>query len=118
MLEGLESSGRKLLVISATNLPDELDDALLSRFHHKINVTKPDSGQRKEILQKQMTQKMLMPDETVNLDEIVRQTAGLQGRDLRNLMKLAKMNLINSIPREEKERLNQDSKRERRLNYS
>ncbi len=108
MTEGLESSGRKLLLIAATNLPDELDDALLSRFHHKISVTKPDSGQRKEILQKQMTQKMLMPDETVNLDEIVRQTAGLQGRDLRNLMKLAKMNLINSIPREEKERLNQD----------
>jgi len=109
MLEGLESSGRKLLVMAATNVPDELDDALLSRFHYKINVTKPDSEQRKEILQKQMTQKMLVPDETVNLDEIVRQTAGLQGRDLRNLMKLAKMNLINGIPREEKERLNQDS---------
>lgn len=107
--EGVNQSNKKVLLIGATNRPHALDEGILSRFHHKIEIKKLNEPQRKELLSKQLEQKKLTPDDSVDLETMARQTEGLSGRDIRNLMKLAKQELVKRIPIAEKERLEHDA---------
>lgn len=107
--EGVSQGNKKVLLIGATNRPFALDDAILSRFHHKLEIQKLNPEQRKEVLEKQMAQKKLKADPSVDLEQMAKLTEGFRGRDLRNLMKLAKQEIIRRIPRQEKERLEHDA---------
>lgn len=109
LTEGVSQGNKKVLLIGATNRPKALDEAILSRFHHKLEIQKLDTSQRKELLTKQMAQKKLVPDATVSMDELAKLTEGLSGRDLRNMMKLAKQELTRQIPVSEKLRLENDA---------
>ena len=105
LTEGIEKDKKKVLLIGATNRPEALDPAILSRFHHKIQVGKLTAPQRKLLLEKQMAQKMLKPDKSVDLDEVVKETNGFSGRDIRNVMKLSQEMLIDQLPITEMEEL-------------
>jgi len=111
MTEGVNSNNnKKVLLIGATNRPDSLDDGILSRFHYKETIGKLDTKQRKTLLEKQMNEKKLEGDKSVDLHELARKTEGMSGRDLRNVMKLAKQSLIRQMPESEKMRLEHDAK--------
>ena len=75
-----------IVVIAATNRDDILDDALLrpGRFDRKIQVSLPSVQGRKKILGVHARDKKL--DESVNLNDIAKQTTGFSGADLANLM--------------------------------
>ncbi len=75
-----------VILIAATNRPDILDPALLrpGRFDRQIVVDRPDLVGRRAILKVHSRGKPLADD--VDLDVLARQTPGMTGADLANLV--------------------------------
>jgi len=83
-MDGFSSRGQ-LVVIAASNLLDKLDPALLrpGRFDRQIFVSPPAAAGREAILGVHTANKPL--GESVDLQVVARQTAGLTGADLANI---------------------------------
>ncbi len=75
-----------IIVIAATNRPDILDPALLrpGRFDRQVTVNYPDIKGREEILKVHTRNKSL--EDSVDLKEVAKTTAGFTGADLANLL--------------------------------
>jgi len=77
-----------VLTIAATNLPWNIDSAILSRFGARLlYVPLPDAEGRRQILEKQIIGKgyeLAFP-----IKELVKKTKGFSGRDLSNLVNIA-----------------------------
>jgi cell division protease FtsH len=75
-----------VIVIAATNRADVLDPALLrpGRFDRQVTLDLPDANGRLAILQVHARSRPIA--EGVDLDYVARQTAGLAGADLENLL--------------------------------
>ena len=73
-----------IYLVGATNVPEQLDEAVLSRFRRKIPVPKPDSSQRRAVLQGLFE---TLPQELVQLDydAITEATEGYTQRKLTKL---------------------------------
>jgi cell division protease FtsH len=84
-MDGFDSD-TTVIVVAATNRPDILDPALLrpGRFDRKVVVDRPDRHGREQILQVHARGKPLASD--VDLGVIARQTPGMVGADLENLL--------------------------------
>lgn len=74
-----------VIILAATNRADILDRALLraGRFDRQIHVELPDLEERKAIFK--VHSKVLIMDETVNIDFLARQTPGFSGADIANV---------------------------------
>ena len=85
-MDGFASS-QGIVVIAATNRPEDLDDALLrpGRFDRKVYVPYPDMKGRRAILQTHAQGKPIEAQEKA-LDVIAQTTPGMSGADLANLM--------------------------------
>ena len=75
-----------IIVIAATNRPDVLDPALMrpGRFDRQVVLDRPDINGRLAVLQVHSRGKPL--EESVNLEQLARQTPGFSGADLENLV--------------------------------
>ena len=75
-----------VIVMAATNRPDILDPALLrpGRFDRRVVLDNPDIKGRSQILKVHAKGKPI--SETVNLDNIAKDTHGFSGADLANLI--------------------------------
>ncbi len=95
-MDGITSRG-DVMVIAATNRPDQVDPALLrpGRFDRIVYVPPPDYKSRLEILKVHTRNIPLSSD--VNLEEIARLTEGYSGADLALLVKEAAMFEIRKI---------------------
>merc|ERR1712232_1058886 len=110
--DGVQSGDNKdrILLVGATNLPWELDDAALRRFSKRILVNKPDSAQReyliKQILygredaneckqQKEPSLNVKMSKKEIA--QIVLLTDGYSASDLKNLVNDAAMGPVRDI---------------------
>ena len=84
-LDGFDDTSSTIL-IAATNRPDILDPALLrpGRFDRHITVDRPDVKGREEILKVHMKEKKFADD--VDTSILARQTPGMVGADLENLV--------------------------------
>lgn len=84
-MDGFDSE-TTVIIIAATNRPDILDPALLrpGRFDRKVVVDRPDRRGREAILQVHARGKPLAPD--IDLNVISKQTPGMVGADLENLL--------------------------------
>ena len=84
-MDGFDSD-TTVIVIAATHRPDILDPALLrpGRFDRRIVVDRPDRRGREAILEVHARGKPLGPD--VDLNVISKQTPGMVGADLENLL--------------------------------
>ncbi|MDD5103297.1 MAG: ATP-dependent zinc metalloprotease FtsH [Candidatus Peribacteraceae bacterium] len=84
-MDGFEQ-GTNVIVIAATNRPDVLDVALLrpGRFDRRIFIDKPDLEAREQILRVHCRNKKLAKG--VRLHDVAKQTVGLTGADLENIM--------------------------------
>lgn len=80
------STKEGVIVLSATNMPEVLDPALLraGRFDRRVTVQPPDKAGREAILKVHTRNVPLGPD--VDLLGVASMTAGLVGADLRNLV--------------------------------
>ncbi|KAF5093975.1 hypothetical protein D0Z00_003760 [Geotrichum galactomycetum] len=86
--DGLTSEGR-ILVLGATNRPNDIDDAILRRMPKRFPVKLPDRAQRRRILEIML--KDAKVDPTFNIDEVATRTAGLSGSDIREACRNAAM---------------------------
>ncbi len=74
-----------VIVMAATNRPDVLDAALLrpGRFDRRVFIDKPDLEARKKILEVHARNKKMGK---ITLEDVAKQTVGLTGADLENVM--------------------------------
>ncbi|MGC8699040.1 MAG: AAA family ATPase [Candidatus Acidifodinimicrobium sp.] len=87
-LSGISSQDNKnLLIIGCTNLLDNLDPALVSRFKTKIYFGMPDKSDRLDIISKYA--KNLSREELESLSE---KTQGFSGRDIESMASIAESN--------------------------
>ncbi|MDZ7705679.1 MAG: AAA family ATPase [Trueperaceae bacterium] len=99
LMDGLDGRGQ-VLVIGATNRPDDLDPALRrpGRFEREVSVGVPDQAGRLEILQVH-TRSMPLGDD-VSLGDLAARTYGFVGADLAALCREAALERIRlSLPR-------------------
>ena len=75
-----------VIVLAATNRPETLDAALLraGRFDRQVLVDKPDFAGRLAILK--VHSKDVKLDESVDMETVAKQTAGMAGADLANII--------------------------------
>ncbi|RRJ30977.1 ATP-binding protein [Halocatena pleomorpha] len=90
-----------VLLIGATNHPDQLDAAAWRRFDEIVNFPKPDSQMRADIL-RVITRKMDI--ENFDPEAVANKTEGLTGSDLRLVLREAVLNALT----EERTTLTQD----------
>lgn len=93
LMDGLKSRGQ-IVVMAATNRPDDIDEALRrpGRFDREIKINPPGEAGRKEILQIHTRGMPLEKD--VNFDEIAHKTIGFTGADLEVLCKESALKAI------------------------
>ncbi len=99
LMDGLDNRGQ-VLVIGATNRPDDLDPALRrpGRFEREVTVGVPDQAGRLEILQVHTRSMPLSAD--VSLEDLAGRTYGFVGADLAALCREAALERIRlSLPR-------------------
>ncbi len=84
-MDGFEQ-GTNVIVMAATNRPDVLDVALLrpGRFDRRIFIDKPDLNARQKILEVHARNKKM--GKSIKMSDVARQTVGLTGADLENIM--------------------------------
>ena len=85
-LDGFETTD-DVLFIMATNNPDALDEAVLSRMSKKIHITNPDYATRLGILE--ITAKKMKLEDGCDLDKIAKNLAGFNGRTISAIMNQA-----------------------------
>ena len=85
-LDGFETTD-DVLFIMATNNPDALDEAVLSRMSKKIHITNPDYATRLGILE--ITTKKMKLEDNCDLDKIAKNLAGFNGRTISAIMNQA-----------------------------
>ena len=90
----IESSKAPVLVLAATNRPQDLDKAFLRRLPMSIKMKAPDLVGRVDILTKMLIHDTLGPD--VDLILIAKQTENYTGSDLRELVRVTKLEKLKS----------------------
>nr|CAG4634692.1 EOG090X03KZ [Alona affinis] len=91
--DGLNTSiGERILVMGATNRPQELDEAVLRRFPKRIYVRLPDEGTRIALLTALLS-KHSNPLSDKQLTELAKLTSGYSNSDLTALAKDAALEL-------------------------
>ncbi|CAG2105424.1 unnamed protein product [Medioppia subpectinata] len=95
--DGIHSTNEdRILVMAATNRPQELDDAALRRFSKRIYISLPDCETRIILLEKLMS-KQNNPLSRRELQQLAAETEGYSGSDLTNLAKDAALGPIREM---------------------
>ncbi|XP_023305328.1 spastin isoform X2 [Lucilia cuprina] len=88
--------GDRIVVLAATNRPQELDEAALRRFTKRVYVALPDLETR-ELLLRRLLQKQGSPLDTDALKRLAKLTEGYSGSDLTALAKDAALEPIREL---------------------
>ncbi|XP_059179772.1 spastin-like [Centropristis striata] len=95
--DGVQSEGDdRVLVMGATNRPQELDEAVLRRFAKRVYVALPDEKTRYTLL-KNLLGKHGNPLSTNELSQLSKDTRGYSGSDLTSLAKDAALGPIREM---------------------
>ncbi|XP_077585559.1 spastin [Stigmatopora nigra] len=95
--DGVQSGGDdRVLVMGATNRPQELDEAVLRRFAKRVYVSLPDEKTRATLLQ-HLLAKQGSPLGKNELSHLAKATAGYSGSDLTSLAKDAALGPIREL---------------------
>lgn len=86
-LDGVASKSGYVLVVAATNLLNQLDSAILSRFSQKLEIPLPTQPERAAILQTLLSGRPVAED--VDVHHVASICEGLSGRDLREIVSQA-----------------------------
>ncbi|XP_076003695.1 outer mitochondrial transmembrane helix translocase [Genypterus blacodes] len=101
--DGLDtSSTSQVMVMGATNRPQDVDPAILRRMPTTFHVGLPNNRQRQEILRLILAGENL--SNAINLKEIAERTDGYSGSDLRELCRDAAMYRVRDYVRKEQMR--------------
>ncbi|XP_041766421.1 spastin isoform X3 [Anopheles merus] len=94
------SEADRIVVMAATNRPQELDEAALRRFPKRVYVTLPDRDTR-ELLLRRLLQKQGSPLSDTDLAHLAQLTEGYSGSDLTALARDAALEPIRELNVEE-----------------
>lgn len=85
-MDGLDEKNSQVIILAATNRPDSLDPAALrpGRFDRRVTVPLPDMKGREQILNVHKKNKPLASN--VDLHKVAKNTVGMSGADLSNLL--------------------------------
>jgi katanin p60 ATPase-containing subunit A1 len=78
-----------VMVMGATNLPWDLDDALRRRFEKRVYIPLPNSVGRREMFNINM--KGIQVEESIDMDKLVQLTDGYSGADIANVCREASL---------------------------
>lgn len=92
-MDGVNSHNDGVLIIAATNLPWELDQAMLRRFERRIYIPLPDRKARLVLIKNSLKSACHELTES-QMDEIAAKTEGYSGADLATLIRDALMGAI------------------------
>jgi transitional endoplasmic reticulum ATPase len=87
------TKGEDVVVVSATNLPDEIDGAAWRRFDERIEVPPPDATARAAILRVHLRDRPVVTDE-IDWEEIKQATDGYVASDLEIIASTAARNAL------------------------
>ncbi|MCQ2818908.1 MAG: AAA family ATPase [archaeon] len=91
----------RILIIGATNLPQEIDDAFIRRLSKRLYIPLPNKASRKQLINNVLTKEQEKNNKYElsegDIDEIVNLTKGYSGSDLINVCREAAMMPIRSI---------------------
>ncbi|PVZ97252.1 hypothetical protein BB558_006533 [Smittium angustum] len=93
---GTTSEDDKILVIGATNRPQEIDEAARRRFRKRLYIPLPDSGGRKTIMENLLKKQSHCLTES-EIEDICKKTKGYSGSDMDGLCREAALGPIRSI---------------------
>ncbi|GBE85139.1 Protein MSP1 [Sparassis crispa] len=96
--DGLTSSTDRILVLGATNRPNDIDSAILRRMPKRFSVGLPDLDQRQKILSLMLTDTELDP--SLSLRTLAVELEGLSGSDLKEFCRNAAMRPMREFIRE------------------
>ncbi|KAF8827958.1 P-loop containing nucleoside triphosphate hydrolase protein [Lentinula edodes] len=96
--DGLLSSTDRILVLGATNRPNDIDSAIFRRLPKRFAVTLPDFDQRLKILKLMLQDVTLSPE--LSLEILAQASEGLSGSDLKELCRAAAMVPVRDYMRE------------------
>ncbi|KAF7798290.1 hypothetical protein EIP86_009509 [Pleurotus ostreatoroseus] len=96
--DGLLSGSDRILVLGATNRPNDIDSAILRRMPKRFSVGLPDLDQRLKILSLLLKDTNLVPD--FPLVKLGERTEGKSGSDLKDFCRNAAMVPMREIMRE------------------
>ncbi|XP_015925335.1 spastin [Parasteatoda tepidariorum] len=95
--DGLRSDGDdRILVMGATNRPQELDDAALRRFSKRVYVALPNQGTRIKLLEKLLSKQDNSLSKS-DIKQLAKLTDGYSGSDLTGLAKDASLGPIREL---------------------
>lgn len=102
-LDGFKSDNESILVLAATNLPWDIDSALLrpGRFARQIFIPPPDLDARSEIFRTKMSD---VPNEVTTWTQFAAKTEHYSGADIDGIIDSAKENVLAEILRSNIER--------------
>jgi len=96
-LDGAGTDGEeKILIVGATNRPQELDEAARRRLVKRLLIPLPEGEARRQIIVNLLAKERNDISES-DIDEIVKMTEGYSGADMANLCREAAMGPIRSI---------------------
>lgn len=81
---GHTTQGRRIVIMGATNRPQDIDEAFLRRMPLQIKVDLPGEEQRRQILRIFLAD-LHLPAGSVDIDRLSSETNGLSGSDLHEL---------------------------------
>jgi len=93
--------GDKILIVGATNRPQELDEAVKRRLEKRLYIPLPDKEARKvfitNLIEKEIKEGIMIDMSEADIDEIVDLTQGYSGADLKSLSTEASFVPIRSV---------------------
>ncbi|XP_035827724.1 fidgetin-like protein 1 isoform X2 [Aplysia californica] len=104
------ASEDRILVIGATNRPQEIDEAARRRFVKRLLIPLPEAVARRQIVSNLMSQQHSDLGDN-DVQAICDQTDGYSGADMNNLCREAALGPIRSIPLEQIETITSDQVR-------
>lgn len=93
-LDGIKSQSGDVFVLAATNRPEDVDGAVLSRFNRRIEIGLPGEAERAAILRVLLADKPVAFDLDSGCASLAARSDGQSGRDLRNQVERAEQNAI------------------------
>ncbi|KAM5581991.1 ATPase family AAA domain-containing protein FIGL1 [Rosa sericea] len=90
-MEGFDSGSEQILLIGATNRPQELDEAARRRLTKRLYIPLPSSEARAWIVENLLEKDGLFKLSREDIDNICKLTEGYSGSDMKNLVKDACM---------------------------
>jgi len=95
-MDGVKKSDAALFILAATNRPEDIDPAILSRFGSKIEIGLPDEAARAEIFVRLLRERPVDP--AMDCEEVAALVAKrTQGRSGRDLVKLVESGMARAV---------------------